>query len=104
MNNIIKKIMENKKQSSIDWLESELKYLLEKYRNFEVSEDEFVAIQNQLFNDAKKKHKIETVIAYSSGFISFFLLKAKENIFTEENIITAEQYYNLTFKPQNNDN
>jgi hypothetical protein len=76
--------MENKKQSSVEWLESELKYLLEKYRNFEVSEDEFVAIQNQLFNDAKKKHKQDIINAVEWNY--------KSNM--------GEVYYLATYKNQ----
>ena len=97
VNNIIEKIMETKKQSSIEWLESELKYLLEKYRNFEVSEDEFVAIQNQLFNDAKEKHKKEIMDGYLDGFED-----GEDSTHDKPKYKSAEQYYNLTFNPQEN--
>lgn len=74
--------------SSIDWLEDEMKYLLEKYRYFEVSEEEFVTIQNQLFNDAKEKHKQEIINAVEWNY--------KSNM--------GEVYYLATYKNQNNDN
>lgn len=78
-----------KTMSSIDWLEDEMKYLLEKYRYFEVSEEEFVTIQNQLFNDAKEKHKQEIMDAVDYGILLYV-----------NDPITSEDYYNETFKNQ----
>jgi hypothetical protein len=51
--------MENNKQSSIEWLESEIGKLHAQ-----------TTIEISLFQQAKEKHKQETINAYKKGFLS----------------------------------
>jgi hypothetical protein len=72
--------MENKKQSSIDWLTNKL------------FEEFGFAFSDNILKQAKEMHMQEIVDAYIEGFSA-----------TEHNVDSVE-YYNETFNPQNNDN
>jgi hypothetical protein len=74
--------MENKKQSSIEWLE-------EKFTN---SNANFINWSEEYFQQAKLKHKHEIIDAVDYGILLYV-----------NDPITSEDYYQETFNPQEND-
>ncbi len=82
--------MEDKKQSSIEFYAYSHRTLLIELENKKISIGEYAVKHGELFQQAKEMHKQEIIDAWI----------ATDNVLQRE---MAEQYYNLTFNPQNND-
>jgi hypothetical protein len=80
--------MENKKQSSIEWL-------AEKIEGEKTLIARIVGLKeyNKIIQQAKLKHKQEIIDAVDYGILLYV-----------NDPITSEDYYQETFNPQNNDN
>lgn len=78
--------MENKKQSSVDWLKDELEelFISTPYLNWDA-----------IFNKAKEIHKEETIL-FAHNYHKY-LEKQKKGISGAMVEMDAEQYYNKTF-------
>jgi hypothetical protein len=77
--------MENKKQSSIEWLVEQLSPAVSLQKKY----------IDEIKQQAKEKHKQEIKESWVNGLLSDCLSEENEDLY-------AEDYYNETFNPLNN--
>jgi hypothetical protein len=90
--------MENKKQSSIEFFLDKLYELNSEILNREISSGEYMQRRSQLHEQATEMHKQEIMDGYLDGFED-----GEDSTHDKPKYKSAEQYYNLTFKNQEND-
>jgi hypothetical protein len=81
------------KQTALDLYEKEINSLIEKYEEKEISKREFITMKHNLFYNAKEMEKEQIMEAHGDERDYF---SDSGNFIT----ITAEQYYNETYKKE----
>ena len=76
--------------TSIEWLEKELKKSIHFYRLIEDLESKSTILEDDVFQQAKERHKQEILDAWHNGYNN------QSPMIDEENC--GEQYYEKTFK------
>jgi hypothetical protein len=92
--------MENKKQSSVEWLYNTIDYEIVSYLDGEIDLNELSIAMLKIKEQAKAMHKEEIMESISSGYEDGIHYASGEHGRYE----SPEQYYNETFGGQDNDN